>query len=239
MTETNDIVLTEEAAETPAETPAEPKPRKKRKGLVILGTIVVVVALAAVGMIAWHNQPSFCGAICHNPMDGYLATYSQAPHAEGFDKWGNDVADTSAMLAVSHAAEGITCLDCHTATMSQQIHEATAWISGNFVSYDNDMFPSAIDERSLTQLMVATGGTGEEFCLREGCHEYAREDLGALTADYAYNPHDNHYSLQLDCSECHKAQRASVLFCTNCHSGLKIPEGWLTMSEYGQLDHLY
>ena len=104
MTATNHIEPIEEAAESPAET-MEPKPRKKRKGLVILGTIVVVVALAAVGMIAWHNQPSFCGAICHNPMDGYLATYSQEPHAAGFDKWGNDVADTSAMLAVSHAGE--------------------------------------------------------------------------------------------------------------------------------------
>ena len=47
----------------------ETKPQKRRKKpLVVIGTIVVVVALLGVGFFVWHNQPSFCNAICHVPM---------------------------------------------------------------------------------------------------------------------------------------------------------------------------
>ena len=44
-----------------------------RKKLITCGVIIVVVLGAAgVGFWTWHETPSFCGAICHSPMDSYL-----------------------------------------------------------------------------------------------------------------------------------------------------------------------
>ena len=45
------------------------------------------------GFWVWHEQPSFCAAICHTPMDEYLETYEQEPGTTGVDKWGNEVRD--------------------------------------------------------------------------------------------------------------------------------------------------
>ena len=39
-------------------------------------------------------------------MDEYLETYEQEPGTTGVDKWGNEVSNTNAMLAVSHKAQG-------------------------------------------------------------------------------------------------------------------------------------
>ena len=36
----------------------------------IVGVVVAVVLVCAGGgFYVWHNQPSFCNAICHEPMD--------------------------------------------------------------------------------------------------------------------------------------------------------------------------
>lgn len=40
---------------------------------------LVVFAAAGGGMLVWHESPSFCGAICHASMDGYLPTYEAEP----------------------------------------------------------------------------------------------------------------------------------------------------------------
>ena len=206
----------------------EPKPKKKgKKGLIILGVIVGVLGIAVVGGLVWHNQPSFCNAICHTPMDKYYETYAQEPGVAGFDKYGNEVSNTSSMLAVSHAAAGVTCLDCHTATVDQQIAEAKAWYSGNY------RFP--LKERRLKDLVVATGITEDEFCLREGCHEVTRDDLMEATSAATVNPH---YAIhgQQSCSMCHKAHRASQIICTQCHTaGVIMPDGWLTVAEASKL----
>lgn len=49
--------------------------QKGRKGLIVTVVAIVVIALAGAGFWVWHQQPSFCNAICHRPMDRYVETY--------------------------------------------------------------------------------------------------------------------------------------------------------------------
>lgn len=56
------------------------KPRgKSRKWPIIAAVVAVVAAVAGGGFWVWHEQPSFCNAICHTPMDPYLAAFEQEP----------------------------------------------------------------------------------------------------------------------------------------------------------------
>ena len=200
---------------------------KKRVGIVC-GVIAVIVAIAGFGMWTWHDDPSFCGTVCHTPMASYLETYDQKPNTEGVDKYGNPVSNTSAMLAVQHGAMGFDCLTCHKATLGQQISEGTAWLAGNYT------YP--LDERSVAELGEPTGMGSDEMCLNESCHNMTRDDLYNLTADEEnlYNPHWSHHET-LDCGTCHKAHGQSVLYCTQCHAQAPVPEGWLSMGEYNEM----
>lgn len=90
--------------------------QKGRKGLIVTVVVIVVIAVAGAGFWVWHQQPSFCNAICHQPMDSYVETYES----------GN-----TAMLSAVHAKQGKVCLDCHEAKFDEQVNEATAWISGD------------------------------------------------------------------------------------------------------------
>ena len=49
-----------------------------------------------------------------------------------------------------------------------------------------------------------------------------------------FNPHKAQHG-EIECSECHKAHRASVMYCTQCHSEAEVPEGWLTVAEANKL----
>ena len=49
-----------------------------------------------------------------------------------------------------------------------------------------------------------------------------------------YNPHEAHH-MELECTTCHKAHRASVMYCTQCHAQAEVPEGWLSMGESNEL----
>ena len=92
-----------EAPATEGSTTEEAAPKKKgKKWPIVVGVVVVVLIAAGAGFWVWHEQPSFCAAICHTPMDEYLETYEQEPGTTGVDKWGNEVSNTNAMLAVSH-----------------------------------------------------------------------------------------------------------------------------------------
>ena len=106
-------------------------PKKKKNKLAIVAVIVVVIAALGIGGWFWHEQPSFCNAICHTPMDPYLPTYESTPGQATTDKWGNEVKDASAMLAATHRAdENITCMGCHVPTLSEQVSEGITWITG-------------------------------------------------------------------------------------------------------------
>ena len=53
----------------------ESKPSGKRRGRrwpIVVGVIAAVVVAAGAGFWVWHEQPSFCNAVCHDPMDAYV-----------------------------------------------------------------------------------------------------------------------------------------------------------------------
>ena len=59
---------------------ATPSPKRgRRKVTAVVATVAVVLVAAGAGFMVWHDQPSFCNAICHTPMDGYLTTYESTP----------------------------------------------------------------------------------------------------------------------------------------------------------------
>ena len=97
---------------------AAPKKAPKRKrGLIIAGVAAAVIVIAGAGFLVWHEQPSFCNAICHSPMDSYVEGWeARDPHT----------------LVGAHAVAGTTCLQCHESDLGQQINEGMAWVSGNF-----------------------------------------------------------------------------------------------------------
>lgn len=108
--------MTEEAKTSPD----NPAPKKSRKKLAVAaGVIAAIVVAAGAGFAVWHEQPSFCNAICHDPMD---------PYVEGYFSGDED------LLVTAHAQEQMECLDCHEPTLGQQISEGFAWATGNFYS---------------------------------------------------------------------------------------------------------
>ena len=230
--------MSEEIKDVEVAPEAAPKKKKKgKKGLVILLVIVAVLVVGGVGMWIWHEQPSFCNAICHTPMDPYWDTYDQELGAAGVDKWGNEVSDTSSMMVVAHKAEGIACMDCHVPTLSEQITEAKEWISGNYTLIANPTYGGVLAETTLKKLVQARGITADEFCMSKDCHDVSRGDeLIALTADLSAsrNPHNMPHG-DLQCSDCHKAHRASINQCSSCHNDAPIPDGWLTVAQSKKL----
>lgn len=176
-----------------AETP-QPK-RKKTKAAIVVGVIAAIVVVAGVGFSIWHEQPSFCNAICHDPMD---------PYVEGY------YAPDSTMLSAAHGANGKGCLDCHEPTISEQVAEGAAWITGNFYTPP--------EMRNLAT---------NEFCLNEACH--TREEIAAATHDWGgkdFNPHAAHTTKEQQCGDCHRVHRESVMSCSECHTS-PLPEGWV------------
>ena len=153
--------------------------------------------------MVWHDSPSFCNAICHEPMDYYVDGY----YGEG------DAAH--AQLAVAHQQEGVTCLQCHEATLEAQVNEGMAWVSGSFeTNADGSLAP---------QLITAD----KQQCATAGCHDW--NDVVAATENWGgqvgVNPHRSHQGEAIDCSNCHSVHGQSVMYCNTCHSW-EVPEGW-------------
>lgn len=227
-------------AGNPASGNPQPKRKSHRRGGIIAGVVAAVVVVAGIGAFVWHEQPSFCNAICHTPMDGYLETYEATPGESATDKWGNQVDNAQGMLSAVHRVEdGDTCLSCHVPTLGEQIGEATAWASGNYTLVANDQVGTGASllERNTTDLTAARGTSADSFCLNESCHNFTRADLTEMTkvesdnpAIRIRNPHSWKHAEQA-CTDCHKAHRASVLICTECHAEMEVPEGWISMQE--------
>ena len=216
----------------------EPVARKKRNKVKIAGIVAAIIVVVGAGFWVWHNTPGFCNAFCHTSMNDYVESYAQKADQPGKDKWGNEVANTKAMLAVSHGGNGKGCLDCHEPVLSQQLGEVGQTLTGDY--------EVPLSERSTEQLMVNSAhaaGTGDQFCLKSGCHVNAegsvmtRADLTAATADMEWNPHSWRHGAQ-ECGDCHKSHRASVLLCTECHFQAygSMPEGWVDYATGKQIE---
>lgn len=214
-----------------------PASSRKAKRAIAASVVAVVVIAAGAGFWMWHEQPSFCNAVCHSPMDPYVEMFQQEAGQPGVDKYGNDVLNTSSMLAIAHKAEGLDCLSCHVPTISEQISEVSEWVGGRFA------VPEPLAERSTTVMSVARGQDADSFCLNPACHNYTREQLETLpaVAGMKYNPHAGQHnemggeSAQPACTDCHKSHRASVMYCTKCHVDADVPEGWITYQEQRDL----
>jgi nitrate/TMAO reductase-like tetraheme cytochrome c subunit len=172
--------------------------RRKRRWPIVAGVVAIVVACVALGFWVWHGQPSFCSAVCHEPMDAYVQNY-----------YGAD----GATLAHMHEQKGETCLDCHEASFGQQIEEAGIWMRGGF-STDAQGYLTGSSEVSAD----------EAFCGR--CHDMAAveestRDWGGVAG---VNPHLSHAG-SVQCQNCHSAHGTSNMWCNTCHDW-KVPEGW-------------
>ena len=120
----------------------------------------MLAAASGLGLWQYHQQPKFCAAVCH-VMDPYLASWSE-----------------SEFLVSAHADEGLACLDCHEASLEEQLHEAKVFVTNQYEDpLQMRYFPN-------------------EFCF--ACHEHASyEEVAARTTDYVingatHNPHDPH-----------------------------------------------
>ena len=210
---------------------------RTHKRIIAGGVIAAVVLLAGCGFYAWHEQPSFCNAFCHAPMDPYVATYDQEYGEPGVDKWGNDVDDTSGMLAVAHKQQGMNCLSCHVPTLQEQVSEGVEW-----VSYGFDV-PTPLLERDCDDLTRPRAVEEDAACLNKNCHDYTRDQLVDLPAvrNMKYNPHAAQHNemagetVHTSCSDCHKSHRASVMYCTKCHVDADVPEGWISEQQDAEL----
>ena len=230
---------------------AESAPAKKnrKKAPIVIGVVAAVVVVAGAGLYIWHDQPSFCNAICHTPMDPILHTYEAQPGEASTDKWGNTVDNASGMLSSVHRVAGeqtgnsIVCVSCHVPSIGEQVTEGMQWVTGGFSTVANSTYGNVVEEKGLTQLVAARGVTEEQFCLKSGCHvtsdgsTMTRDDLVAATSQYTRNPHLQVHG-ETQCSDCHKAHRASVNMCSECHSDAPIPEGWITKEQESQLPQL-
>jgi hypothetical protein len=221
-----------------------PAPKKKgRKKLAIVGVIVVVLVAVGAGMMVWHESPSFCSTMCH--IEGtYVDNYMQEQDSAGVDKYGNEVTNTNAMMAVLHrntkatAKSEIVCVDCHVPNIAELAHDGMNYVSGNY--------PLPRNERSASGLQSWDGKTGESFCTNATCHVYLLGDDGQLsyakladsTSSRAFNFHEQHHeALSLECTDCHKGHRASTVVCTGCHQheNVQLPDGWLTYEQSQEL----
>ncbi|MDO4502697.1 MAG: cytochrome c3 family protein [Coriobacteriia bacterium] len=192
----------------PETTPSEKKPAVISLGKKAVTGILVaaVVIVAGIGMWVWHEQPSFCAAICHTPMDKYAETYFADPQSE------------DATLVATHAQAGKDCLSCHPAELSSQIKEGTHWITGDY----------AFDQET-GKLVSRSGEFGtQEGCMTESCHLFTEEDLRNKTSYMEWNPHDFTEHGVTNCGDCHKMHDTSVYVCTECHyqAAENVPEGW-------------
>ena len=235
----NNEVAAEEAAQ---ETAPAPK-RKSKKKWAIVGVVVVILVAVGAGMMVWHESPDFCSTMCHVE-ETYVKNYMQEQNAKGIDKYGNEVSNTNAMMAVLHshtkatAKSEIVCVDCHVPNFVELAHDGMNYVSGNY--------PQPRNERTAAGLMSWDNKPGESFCANENCHVYLLGDDGNLdyakleasTAGRAFNPHERHHAnLALDCTSCHKGHRASTVVCTGCHQheDVQLPEGWLSYHDSQQL----
>ena len=215
--------MTEEEKKVDGQTAEPAARRKRRKWPIVVGVVVAVLVVAGAGFWVWHEQPSFCNAICHTPMDAYLPTYEAEPGQAATDVWGNEVANASGMMAAVHRAEnGTTCLGCHVPTLSEQIGEGMSWITGSYEVL-NTQTVAGRAEKSLEDLVAARGI--ERSVLPERVlpqHDARRPDPGHLRS--GAQPHVAQHG-ENQCSDCHKAHRASVNACSQCHNDAPIPEG--------------
>ena len=173
--------------------------RPRRAWPIVAGCVCAVLVLAGAGFFVWHEQPSFCNAVCHVPMDNYVNGYYE----------------NEALGAHAHYRANTSCLDCHEPKIDEQIAEGIAWVRGDF----------EVDDAGDIAVVGVTAD--EKMCAKSGCHDM--QDVIAATADWdgeaGVNPHESHQGSPIDCSNCHGVHTTSNMYCNACHD-YQTPQGW-------------
>lgn len=213
--------------EQDASTPGEPfedapsgtpsKKKLRRNIFITIGCVAAIAGIAAGGFYAWHQEPSFCGEMCHDTMNPYL---------EGWQS-GDD-----ARLVSVHAETGLECLDCHETTLSQQVSELGVQLSGD---YSTPLKPRKIGTREFCLTChddndPTTGIDWEDIyastedwdnpLVMQGAAGKKGKD--AVTSNV--NPHEEHHG-EVQCYSCHSMHGQSTLYCNTCHD-YPVPQGW-------------
>ncbi|MCL1798344.1 MAG: cytochrome c3 family protein [Eggerthellaceae bacterium] len=194
----NENVTEEDISVAEENTNAAIKTKKRKKWAITLGVVLTVILAAGIGGWTWHEQPSFCSAICHDTMDHYVETW-----------------ESSNYTVRAHAENGVTCLQCHEASIPDQINEAMKQISGDYV------------------VPFAKMETDDAFCLRDGCHTREELESGTPIIDSKGNQSNPHSQTTnndvrsphgaggstISCSTCHTIHRKSTGtdYCYSCH----------------------
>lgn len=182
---------------------SERKKRKPRKAWIVGGVILGMLIIVGVGMFVWHEQPSFCGALCHDVMGDYVEGY------ESVD---------SNLLITTHARANQDCLGCHEPTINQQVGEFFTYVSGD---YSVPLEKSGIGTREFCM----TAGCHDNWdAIVEATSNWPGTET-VYNPKGIYNPHENHRG-DSDCGDCHQIHRPSELHCAECHN-IEVPDGWL------------
>jgi hypothetical protein len=118
----------------------------------------------------------------------------------------------SDFLDHKHEQSGVACLECHQVTVQQE--------KKHLAKFNKKAYKVPLEEREYSN----------DLCFR--CHGSYQEII-ERTKDYkgkglSRNPHESHYG-EIDCNLCHKAHRASIDYCSQCHPPVANKPGWKTM----------
>lgn len=211
-------------APAPAEDVAAPA-RKPKKWPIVISILAIFLAVFFVAFLHWHEEPTFCNAFCHQPMDKYVEGYYS----------GDD-----SMLVTAHAENGVTCLSCHwpQAKMLDLVHEVVYWTTDRFT----DPLPAhqyAVGEQSAF--------VSDEFCGR--CHDGVtapKKESATANMFGEYDPHNiptniaEHMTAGKDggaiqCGDCHTVHKGQTMICAECHDDVfnesTVPDGWTIPSD--------
>ena len=181
-----------------------PSPKKKRRKGVIAGAVVLaVVLIAGIGMWIWHEQPSFCGTVCHDTMGSYLEGY-----------------ESGDFLAHNHAQAGVACLNCHEADLNTQVAELQVQMSGDY------RLPLAKMETTDEFCLRDGCHTREEIVDKTASYTTADGEAvnpHAITFSADYDTTESPHEVEgetIACATCHTMHRASagIGYCYDtCH----------------------
>ena len=194
------------AAQESANASAAAKSGKRRKTTMVVCIVAVALIALGGGFYVWHNQPTFCNAICHTPMDTYVTSYYNTDGTS---------------LAATHMNAGKTCLSCHPAELGEQVTEGIHWITGDYV-YDSEN-----NQLASRASQFAT----QENCLSSGCHDMSLDELQEATSGMAWNPHNFTEHGVTACGSCHNMHGQSTIVCSECHyqAAENVPDGWASI----------
>ena len=135
----------EEKVTTESETMKKTKAPKTKVWPIVLSVIFIAVIAFFTAFLHWHEEPSFCSAICHNNMTKYVDGY---------------YSEDDALLVSKHAEADVTCLGCHwsQAKMMDLVHEVVLYVSDSYTDpltdhkeFVNDEFCGSCHDGNLDE----------------------------------------------------------------------------------------